>query len=220
MRAALTAALAVLLPVAAPLHAHRLDEYLQAATLSIEKDRVQVQLRLLPGVGAVPAVLAGVDSDRDGVMSAAEQRAYAERVLRDVSLTLDGAPLRLRLVSFAFPAIEMLKEGIGEIEVQFDADVPAGRAASRKLAFSNRHQGAIGTYLVNALVPVDPDVRITAQKRNHEQSLYELDYVQAAGSASSFAWWSDRWKWIAAVALLALAIVALMWRCFKPPRRR
>ena len=44
-------------------------------------------MRLIPGVAVFSFVLASIDTNGDGVISEAEQRAYAERVLRDVSLT-------------------------------------------------------------------------------------------------------------------------------------
>jgi hypothetical protein len=40
--------------------AHRLDEYLQTTTFSVEKDRVQAQIRLTPGVTVLPLVLAKI----------------------------------------------------------------------------------------------------------------------------------------------------------------
>ena len=58
-------------------------EYLQATTISAEKDRVQAQIRLTPGVAVFPVVLARIDADAGGVISEAEQRAYSERVLDD-----------------------------------------------------------------------------------------------------------------------------------------
>lgn len=52
--------------------AHRLDEYLQATILSVEKDRVQGSMRLVPGVAASSIVIASIDSDGDGAVSEAE----------------------------------------------------------------------------------------------------------------------------------------------------
>ena len=56
-------------------------------------------------------VLAKIDTDTDGVISDAERQAYAERILRDLSLTVDGDRLRLRLVSSEFARTEEMKEG-------------------------------------------------------------------------------------------------------------
>src|SRR4051794_24005412 len=115
MKTDVAAAVAALLWIGSPASAHRLDEYLQATLISVEKDRVQLHIRLTPGVAVFPVVLAAIDTDRDGVISEAEQRAYAAQVLRDLSLTADGDRLTLRLASLTFPTTEEMKEGLGEI---------------------------------------------------------------------------------------------------------
>src|ERR1700730_19028692 len=81
---------AILLSLGAVAFAHRLDEYLQATIISVEKDHIQASMRLIPGVAVSSVVLASIDTNWDGVISEAEQRTYAERVLRALSLTGDG----------------------------------------------------------------------------------------------------------------------------------
>ena len=103
MRTTPAPATVVLLLLSNPAFAHRLDEYLQATTISIEKDRVAGQLRLTPGVAVFPIVIAAIDTDHDEVISNAEQKAYAGRVLADLSLFMDGESVKLQLVSTAFP---------------------------------------------------------------------------------------------------------------------
>ena len=207
----------MLLLIATPAHAHRLDEYLQATTISLGKDRVLAQIRLTPGVAVTPGLLKSIDTDSDGVLSDTEQRAYAERVLRDLSLAIDGTRLPLRLAEWKFASIAEMKEGRGEIQIDFDAAVPAGGAA-RRLTFENRHQPRIAEYLVNALVPHDPDVRVTRQSRSYEQASFELDYAQPVVSAvpqsrpPSRPWWSGARGWLGAAALLALMPFALRRR--------
>lgn len=213
MKMRLAAAGAILLFVGTPASAHRLDEYLQATTISVEKDSVHAQIRMTPGVAVFPVVLAHIDTDADGVISEAEQRAYAEFVLGDLSLTIDGDRLQLRLVSSKFANIEEMKEGRGEIRLEFDADVPGG-GPNRRLIFENQHQSGIAAYLVNCLVPRDPDIRVTAQNRDYQQSFYQLDYVQAEvrSTAPFFSWWSGAWVWLDLAALLLFAWLALLWR--------
>jgi len=203
----------LLLWIGTPTSAHRLDEYLQATTISVEKDSLQAQIRLTPGVAVFPNVLANIDTDADGVISEAEQRAYAERVLRDLSLTIDGDRLQLRLVSLKFAQIEEMKEGRGSIQLEFNADVPGG-GPNRRLIFENQHQSRIAAYLVNCLIPRDPDIRVTAQNRDYQQSFYQLDYVQAdvrSGPLSS-SWWLRSWGWLGTAALLLFAGLAFVWR--------
>ncbi len=205
MKSSLPAVAAILLTVATRAAAHRLDEYLQAALLTVERNRIDLQVRLAPGVAVLPFVLAGIDTDGDGVISASEQRIYAARVLRDLSVTIDGERLELRQVSMRFPATGEMKEGLGEIQLEFAAETP-GHGPNRKLIFENHHQSRIAAYLVNCQVPRDPDIRLVAQNRNESQSRYELDYVQAGRSQSG------AWGWVGAAGLLLFARLVLLWR--------
>jgi hydrogenase/urease accessory protein HupE len=164
--------------VATQTFAHRLDEYLQATTFAVEEGRAAVQMRLTPGVQVLGNVLAAIDSNGDGALSAAEELGYADRVRRDLSLTVDGRRLRLRLVSAWFPRLEEMKQGLGDILLNFEADVPPG-GPSRRLIFENHHESAISVYLVNCLVPDDPTIRVSAQSRNYNQSFYQLDFMEA-----------------------------------------
>ena len=88
--AIIVALITLSLPIA--MFAHRLDEYLQATILSIDAGHVDVSMRLVPGVAVSSAVIASIDANADGAFSEEEQTAYAQRVLNDVSLTIE--PLR------------------------------------------------------------------------------------------------------------------------------
>jgi hypothetical protein len=174
MKTKLPAAIAILLALGMPGWAHRLDEYLQATIISIEKDRLQASIRLIPGIAVSRIVLASIDRNADGVISVDEQRAYAQRVLHDLSLSLDGQPLTARLVSAHFSKIEEMKDGVGEMQIEFEADLPR-RGTNRKLVFENHHLSGISAYLANCIMPRDRDIRVTAQNRNENQSFYAVD---------------------------------------------
>ena len=167
---------ALLLSLGSSAEAHRLDEYLQATLISIEADLFQAQLRLTPGVAVSSAVLANIDTDSDAEISETEGRAYAEQVLHDLSLTVDGDVVSLQLSSVEFPPAKLITEGLGQIRLEFSGTLPPG-PVKRTLVFENRHQRRIAEYLVNCLVPRDPTIRIVAQHRNEQQSLYQLDYT-------------------------------------------
>ncbi len=192
MKARLVAVLAIILSFRVPAFAHRLDEYLQAAILTLEKDQIQASMRLIPGVTVSSAVLASIDTNADGVISDSERHAYAQQVLRDLSLSVDGHVLKPQLVSVTFPGIEEMKAGLGEITIVFAASLTPGRS-HRKIVFENHHQPRMSAYLVNCLVPKDRDIQVVAQQRNKNQSLYQLDYVQAGSGSDALAseWWSS-----------------------------
>ena len=95
---------ALLLTSVGATNAHRLDEYLQAVLITVERNRIDLQVRLTPGVAVLPSVLAGIDSNADGVIAESEQQAYTARVLGDLSVTVDDVSLKPRVVSTSFPA--------------------------------------------------------------------------------------------------------------------
>src|SRR3954467_12204708 len=87
--------LVLLLPV--PAGAHRLDEYLQATRVAIERDRVEVEINLTPGVSIPGQVTAWVDLNRDGEISPFESLTYGRQVLGSLVLSFDGATMPLHL---------------------------------------------------------------------------------------------------------------------------
>jgi hypothetical protein len=205
MKTKLLAAAAILLSLCAAAFAHRLDEYLQATILSVEKDHVQASMRLIPGVAVSSRVLASIDTNGDGIFSETEQQAYAQRVLRDISITVDGKNASPALISQNFPAIQEIEEGVGEIQIDFTVDLPPG-GSQRRIVFENHHQNAISAYLVNCLVPSDPNIRILAQNRNETQSFYQLDYSQpGSGSKPVFSKvWSNLRGWMSSVGFASI----------------
>ena len=55
------------------------------------------------------------------LVGASEERSYAARVLRDLSLRIDGRRVTPQLVSTRFPTIGEMKEGLGGIRIAFQA---------------------------------------------------------------------------------------------------
>ena len=214
MKAQATAAVVMFAWLAAvqPALAHRLDEYLQDTSVALHADHVDVQMRLTPGVAVLPAVLAMIDTDADGKLSPAEQEAYASQVLRDLSLAIDGHPVQLRLLAATFPSVEEMKDGLGVIVLDLNTRVPPG-PANRKLTLENRHQSQIAAYLMNCLATTDADIRVTAQRRNYQQSTYELDYTQAAvnPAAPPAASWSTFGFWLTADAVILIIWLTTFW---------
>ncbi len=159
--------------------AHRLDEYLQAATLSIDHSELMLKLRLTPGVSVAPAVLAAIDTDKDGTFSPTEQQGYAERVRDDLALTMDGAPVALKPVSAAFPGPSEIKAGLGDITLVFSVAIHS-TAGHHLLTLVNRHENRIAVYLVNTLQPTDPEISVLSQSRSYDQSSYSLGFSTAS----------------------------------------
>jgi hypothetical protein len=165
--------------------AHRIDEYLQATIVSLQNNEAQASMRLIPGVMIARSVIAAIDSNHDGMFSENEKQAYAQRVLGDLSITIDGESVSPTLRSWSFPEPAQMRDGVGEIQIEYVVELPPA-TSNRALILANHHLNPTSVYLMNAVVPQDRNIRILAQKRNEVQSVYELDYQQmsALGAAS------------------------------------
>jgi hypothetical protein len=187
--------------------AHRLDEYLQATLIGVTRDGVEVEIQLTPGVAVLPAWMAVVDQDRDGRISPAEERAYADRVLRDVELRVDGAPAPLSFIESKFPTLEAMREGLGTIVIKL-------RAARRghELRFENRHLPQVSAYLVNCLAAPSDGLVVGRQTRDEAQRSIEFEYsLGAAAPGSRAAWMALGSFWPAMIAIPLAARMALLF---------
>jgi len=162
---------------AAPVLGHTLDEYVQATLVSVEANQILASVRLKPGVEVFPQVFRAIDADSDGQLSKEEEAKYLQRVIGDLSLSVDGTRLEPRMLWGRFPPTDDMKEGRGEILIELAAAV-SPRSGARTLVIENRHQPRISAYLANSVVPRDPGIRILAQNRSNDQSIYELRYIQ------------------------------------------
>ena len=182
-RAALAAvALVVIAGVASS--AHRRDEYLQAARLAIDPDRVELTLDLTPGIAIAEQVIADIDRDGDAAITPQECSAYVQRVLSALTLDVDGTPLELEVIESVVPAIDAMREGAGAIRVQVRAAMPALGAGVHRLRYRNAHRPEISVYLANALVPASDRVTVAAQRRDAEQRDVTIEYVLRADRAA------------------------------------
>lgn len=187
MRRLVWTMLAILAVSSRPADSHQLDEYLQAARIALAEDRVVLEMSLTPGVAVAPRVLALIDRDGDGRASSAEIDSYARRVLSDVVLSVDGQTLPMTITRAECPSWEEIRSGAGTIRLEAAAKARAMSSGRHQIRLMNAHEPAISAYLVNALVPSNPAMTITAQRRDVLQHGIELD-VDVAGSYTTTLW--------------------------------
>jgi HupE / UreJ protein len=149
-------------------------------------------------------VIAGIDTNGDGMFSESEERAYAQRVLGDLSISMDGTNVRPVLASWRFPEPAQMRDGLGEIQIGYTisqrASVQYG-GTNRSLIVANHHLNRTSVYLMNALVPQDGGMQIVTQKRNEQQSLYQLDFRQLDGTGTA---WSNILAWLGGIQFSSL----------------
>ena len=185
-----------------PAGAHRLDEYLQATRLSIDVDRVSLEIDLTAGISVARQVFGWIDTNRDGQISSTEGHAYAEQMLGAVVVSLDGRTAPLSLIDSRFPEPRDMATGTGTIRLRATANLTAAATGRHQLSYFNGHQAETSVYLVNALIPDDPRIRITDQRRDPAQHRLTIDYDVTTNSA----WARTSWLMagLAAVGLLAV----------------
>ena len=211
--AALLLVAAMAVASSAGVSAHRRDEYLQAARIAIEPDRVQIELDLTPGIAVADDVIRQIDADGNGTLSPEEQQAYVRRVLGDLALRVDdGPPLELKSAVSTFADVGALRDGVASVTIRSEARVRLLTAGPHRLFFSNHHAAAASVYLANALVPESDHVAVTGQERDGDQRELTIDFVVGGTPAAP----SRRWIWMSLVGALVL-VVPLMRRASPTP---
>jgi hypothetical protein len=108
------------------------------------------------------------------------------------------------LLSWSFPDPAQMRDGLGEIHIEYaidyGVDSPPGDR-NRRLILTNHHLNRTSVYLMNVLAPQDDGIQIVAQKRNEQQSLYELDYRIDAGAGTP---WNKLAAWLSGIQFSSL----------------
>ena len=199
-------ALAAVVTASRGVSAHRLDECLQAARITIEPTHIELELDLTPGIAVADAIISEIDRDRDGSLSADEKQTYARRVLAALDLENDERPLDVKPAATTFAALDSLRRGEGMIRLRASAALPSRSTGSHHVFLRNRYRPDVSVYLANALVPESAQVAVTRQRHEAEQRELTIDYaLRVEQSASMLAW-------ILAIGAGIAALTALLIR--------
>jgi hypothetical protein len=185
---------------AAPADAHRLDEYLQATRIGVSQGRIDLEIDLTAGASIAQQIYALVDANGDGQINDAEGDEYARRVIDAIRLSVDTRPLSITLVSRTFPDQQAMRLGLGTIRLRATAPASAG-TGRHALVYLNTHVAASSVYLVNALLPSDERIQISAQERDVDQRGVTVDYRVAMSEG----WVRGGWL-MTAVAMLGVLL--------------
>jgi len=179
----------LLLPMTASLSAHRLDEYLQAARLSLARDQITLELDVTPGANIAGRAVALVDRNADGRISPLEAEAYGRLVVGGIHLDVDGRDVPLALSHVEAPSIPEMNDGLGSVRMvavgSLREPVSAGH---HQVYFRNDHRPESAAYLVNALVPANREIAIVGQRRDGQQREIRIDYIVRPGWPVRVAW--------------------------------
>ena len=164
----------------------------------------------------LPVLMAVIDRDRDGGISAGEEQAYVDRVAREVELRVDGVPARLSLIESSFPALEAMREGMGTIRIKLHA-----ARMGRQLRFENRHLPQVSTHTWWCLAAPADGLVVGRQDRDEAQRSIAFEYSLGRGAVAGqrAAWIAMAPFWPAAIVmLLVVRMVVLLYRAQQQKR--
>jgi hypothetical protein len=191
----------LVLALPAPAAAHRLDEYLQATRVGIERDRINVDIDLTPGVSIAGRVTGWIDRNADGEISSTESAAYGRQVLGSLAMSVDGEIVPLNALDAQAPTIAEMAMGLGTIRVRASGIIPSRGSGPHQLTIINTHHPDVSVYLANALVPSDRGIEILKQRRTADQHSLTIEYdVGISASRMRLSWL------VAAVTLLGTTL--------------
>lgn len=158
--------------------AHPVDEVVQAAYLWLAPGAVRLELDLTPGTLVVDTVLQSLDTNADQHITDAEARAYAERVLKQSTITLDGMATAWRLEKVNVPPYQSLKLEGNMLKIYAVAG-RADRAGAHTLSYGNRYQLTQSQCIANVFLHSGSGWRyqVTLQQHSNDGRQLTMQYT-------------------------------------------
>ena len=97
-------------------------------------------------------------------------------MIGSITLLVDGRPEAVTLVESWFPEVGDMNLGVGTIRLRATATLAPAAIGRHQVSYLNTHRPESSVYLVNALVPEDPRIRIAGQHRDQAQHGLTVDY--------------------------------------------
>ena len=147
--------------------AHPVHEVVQNAYLTLTPGSVRLELELTAGPQVAPRIIRVLDRNGDRRISPVEARAYADRVLAQSGLMIDGRPLTIRTLTVDVPSYSAMLGAHGTIRILAAAARP-DRVGAATLAYQNRYSPAESRCDANVFVKAHGQVRyrINGQDRS------------------------------------------------------
>ncbi len=114
--------------------AHPADMYAQEQSVQITRVGLQIDWKITPGPMLAGTLWDDVDQMHNGIVTQAEAQAWIAPYLLQWVIQLDGHPLTIQLKNIRWPdTLDALQAGGQPIEVQMQADWPAGNFTGKNL---------------------------------------------------------------------------------------
>lgn len=158
--------------------AHPVDEVVQGAYLTLLPGQLRLEVDITAGSAVVREIIKSLDTDADRNITTEEARAYAQRVLDQSTLALDGVATKWTLENVRVPAYRNLELGSDTIRIYAATERPERRGA-HSLSFDNRYQPAKGRWTANVFLQPGAGwhYQVTGQQRGDEGRQFAATYT-------------------------------------------
>src|SRR5690349_4787766 len=109
--------LGMMLTIPSVTWAHPLDQYVLASYLSVAPEQIILEIDMTPGVLLAPQFLPTLDTNNDQQISEAEGQTYANLILKNVELRVDGTTRLLTFTKIDMPDFLNLQTGYGTMRL-------------------------------------------------------------------------------------------------------
>ena len=162
---------------------------LQAARIGVAADRVELELSLTPGIAVADAVIGGIDRDRDGVLSAEEQRHYAALVMAATELRIDGRIVNMAGERRRTRCRPSYATAIDRSSFDRPPRSPRCHPALTRSPSPTAIASDISVYLANALKPDSERIVIASQRRDPAQRTLAIDFTNDGNRFAALPAW-------------------------------
>ncbi|WP_419826202.1 hypothetical protein [Sphingomonas sp.] len=162
--------------------AHPVHEVVQNAYITLSPGTVGLELELTAGPQVAGKIIRALDSNGDRRIGPAEANAFADRMLAQSRLTIDGRSLAIRTLSVEMPSYAALLGAHGTIRIVAAAARP-DRAGPATLAYRNGYSPAESRCDANIFLRAGGQMayRIQGQDRSPDGRALVVHYSTTTG---------------------------------------
>nr|WP_314447343.1 hypothetical protein [uncultured Sphingomonas sp.] len=131
--------LAIAIVVAGPIAAHPHATIDQQAILSIDRNSLVIDYRVLPSFKDGAHMFDHLDTNGDHVLDNGEKRAFAAALLRSTSVVVDGKKAPLQLQNVSTPTRQVMARGAGLVLIRARSAIRLTPSQAHRLAIDIRY---------------------------------------------------------------------------------
>jgi hypothetical protein len=153
--------------------AHPVDEVVQGAYLTLAPGEVRLELDVTPGAEVADSLLRSLDADADHHITDAESQAFAERVLKQSTFSIDGRTVSWRFDRVSVPPYQNLNQ-LGDTLKIYAVTTREDRTGSHTLIYDNRYRPAKSQCIANIFLQPGKGWRYQVASQQHSDDGRQL----------------------------------------------